>query len=1327
MGRLGVAAVLLAALALVLAAMFAPRVAHAAETYGTDANGYTTVIPKDDAYGTTINLFDYWTTSDDESGRFDADGAFTADDINRGINRFGGTKDTWPIFSADNGGLHQLLFANNLYWLKYPTDRYPDGYYPWGWLEDLHSRSKDVNLNSGDSPQSGMVKNTLNAAGYPELQANESIGLAQDEDLNYLFDESDVDSGQAGKKAFSDVKGLLDVDDDGYYNYDSTKNFASFDEASNRFTIYAGAAVKPNNAASSPGQFFPFNTAEQVYSAKGDGTAQNTPSQSFSAANAKANHYFGLTMDTRFQQPENGEVKNSSGSMVPMTYEFTGDDDVWVYVDGVLVGDLGGVHKAMSLKIDFQTGAISVNGASDGTLRSKFSAAGKDADTKWAANTFATGTYHTLKFFYMERGNSDSNMSLKFNLMTVPTSDVIKVDQNGAVLPGVGFELYAANADHTPKSDQPLASGTTNQYGELELLDSAGRPISFDEQYNGGQGDFNQYYNLVETNVPAGYSKLVNEIHLKYELDKNDATGTRGVLYQDPDYSDPASNVWNTGSLAMPKEIVSAKNDVRDGDDASKSYTYDELEQGTLFAMVFRKDVSTGEWHAVTGGNQVDGWDVSEAIKGQRQNVVDAFKGSADAQQRVFKLKPSGALELSLEDLPGTITDYSYWQAGQGNPNGGTYDVAFYYSESASVEGITAANTHLLSDDSFSHAFSVKLYVSNTRNELFVQKVDEEGRPVPGAQFGLFSADQVNVGTDGSVTVPDGTAPKATATTADLSKAKGDLLNLAGGGVFGAPRPGESTSDSASAYDDVDIESGVYYVKELAAPSQYVLNETVTKVIVDDNGVYADAGTATDGVRVVRGVGNLVRPLTEFASGTTNDTLRWITSRATRVTVDSNNKIGFGAWDNQGSLYMGTVTDGSDANGANVPGVLRLERDSNGALVQADANSRTHLDRKEATGSAIAYGPLGGDGSGNQTVFATDEGWMTIATTQDKRPDGASTAPSRTELGETRLSSIVTGSALIQVTNKYVTPGDLVVKKVVELPGGLDVGSSSFADAKFEFTLTFADASGAALPADRTFQYQVFDVAADGTETPATGDGTTGTVASGGVVALGHDQTVHVSGLPVGTAYTVTETAAEGFSTTAKDSAGGTGTTDASGNVAIAGSIPGSDDVTVTFTNTHERGLKIHKEDEHGSALTGAKFTVSSAEPANLGYTQEREVLAHGDQAYATFDGLVNGATYTIEETYVPTGYTKMRPNRTLTISADGGTVTITGDDGATTARVSPDADGDLSITIQNTRVPDLPQAGGFGNAPLFAAGFAVMAGATLLLSSARVDSRRGR
>lgn len=73
---------------------------------------------------------------------------------------------------------------------------------------------------------------------------------------------------------------------------------------------------------------------------------------------AKLNHHLGMSMEVEFYQPDGGEIELADGTMQPMQFEFAGDDDVWLFIDDVLVADLGGFHDPMSFTIDFSTGKI---------------------------------------------------------------------------------------------------------------------------------------------------------------------------------------------------------------------------------------------------------------------------------------------------------------------------------------------------------------------------------------------------------------------------------------------------------------------------------------------------------------------------------------------------------------------------------------------------------------------------------------------------------------------------------------------------------------------------------------------------------------------------------------------------------------------------------------------------------------------------------------------------------------------------------------------------------------------------------------------------------
>ena len=123
-------------------------------------------------------------------------------------------------------------------------------------------------------------------------------------------------------------------------------------------------------------------------------------------------------MSADFLQPEGGKVNGND-----MIFEFSGDDDVWVYVDGVLVLDIGGIHNAISGSINFATGAVKVGKQTDTNLKTLFENANADT-SDYKGNKFADYTGHTINFYYLERGKGASNCHLKFNLTTMPEGTV---------------------------------------------------------------------------------------------------------------------------------------------------------------------------------------------------------------------------------------------------------------------------------------------------------------------------------------------------------------------------------------------------------------------------------------------------------------------------------------------------------------------------------------------------------------------------------------------------------------------------------------------------------------------------------------------------------------------------------------------------------------------------------------------------------------------------------------------------------------------------------------------------------------------------------------
>lgn len=216
----------------------------------------------------------------------------------------------------------------------------------------------------------------------------------------------------------------------GTYSYDSDKNYAYYDIDATRnteknFIVYARNKYKgggKRNVAS----FMP-------YSSWDDDTDQNKFS-------------FGMMISFEFLQPKNGRIKGQD-----MVFSFSGDDDVWVFIDNKLVLDLGGVHERATGSINFANGEVYVNNQSNPTLRSVFNS---DSDT------FADYTSHSLKLFYMERGRGDSNCSIKFNLPPRPTNsiEIVKslANSDKEKYTSTDFQFKAYLEDEEDRNQEPV-------------------------------------------------------------------------------------------------------------------------------------------------------------------------------------------------------------------------------------------------------------------------------------------------------------------------------------------------------------------------------------------------------------------------------------------------------------------------------------------------------------------------------------------------------------------------------------------------------------------------------------------------------------------------------------------------------------------------------------------------------------------------------------------------------------------------------------------------------------------------------------------------------
>lgn len=988
--------------------------------------------------GTTVNLFDYWVVDGDN-------------DSSKNINNDN---------KNDNTGInkdHQLKFNGGA--------------------------GSGINKWTGRSGIGGFgrlqfVKNTL-VNGYPSIKAGtytsyNTSGTYTDESLAYLFNN---DSQVNGKAVYNNVQGLFQLKD-GYYVYDSygkSGNYAAYNFTTNSFNVYDKAGVyKDSVIDANRGQFFPFDSADKVFEER---NGQLSPIGITDGTNDKLNHHFGMSMTTEFVQPAGGKTTDNND----MVFEFSGDDDVWVYIDGVLVGDLGGIHEKATLEINFANGEVKVGhvDGANGTkkeiektnIKAKFEDAGADT-TNFSGNTFCNSTKHTLSFFYLERGAGASNMSLKFNLTTLPSSEVEKVDQNGKAVQGATFALYRSDADWNEQG-KAIAQGTTDDKGRLVLLKPDRSVLSFDEEH----ADRHDYFVLKEVGLPAGYrSSLTSsttatpgELHLQY---KQAATSGSGGVVVAPQTtvttadgkSWTGSRMWLNGGYLAAKETISLDKDTQDNKGNA-------ISSGTTFAVVLKltgaseDHTSEDAWTAVTG-NPLNGYKLCSA-----HGIAGAVEAAKSADTSVFDVDTKGDYVVTVRSLPGDIEKYAAMMADKSKAE---YTVAVYHTTASSLARATIDNTSMVQYQTINRQFSTVIHLTNVQNRLFVQKVDDLGKPVNGATFELYQAKDV------AGDSPSTYAIKSRATPYDTVQANGMSYpyEIKGAACF--------PIDSAN---HAPLIKGVYYLRESVGPDGYEINNTITKVIVDDSGVYVDAGDTDDGVRSMSGPGSLIASLAQFGSPDAIDnTLTHIKGKLQSATVDAS----------------GNLTWGQENTAEGVTPSL------------ADKMMHMRYDKTtQRTKSVLRYVEDGGPRNGQLAIIYADTGINRMALYQeDDSTYIGDASKTRTDLGTLQLNHLFTTATAVQYTDRRVAR--LQVTKTVTADNGLTAPTkdANGNDLTFTFKFTLPDS-------EEGYEARVFD--ANGKSM-----GNSFTLKNGDTHSIKAGETIRVYDLKKDDSYSVSELTTKG-------------------------------------------------------------------------------------------------------------------------------------------------------------------------------------------------------
>lgn len=310
-----------------------------------------------------------------------------------------------------------------------------------------------------------------------------------------------------------------------YYTFDSARESVYYrtDANGEGYLEDVGTDSKSMNVNSNSGTsdisttygYFPFN-------------------EDSASKNAKTYDYgFGTKLEFQFKLNNNGDVDSAygtNGKAAPTIFKFSGDDDVWVFIDGKLVLDLGGSHGQVQGAINFSSD-LSGTAQYPSTVKGATVSATVPANSIWVSDTKATagtstpydlsslnlqdGKKHTLTLYYMERGMWESNMMIQFNMSIEKTLTVKKDWKNydgSDLADSKKTTVYAAVKRSLPDGTAEFVNltGSTATDGSRYLipLTSANQwtqTFSVDEYKNGAEKkDENKYtYYLYEVQVDS--------------------------------------------------------------------------------------------------------------------------------------------------------------------------------------------------------------------------------------------------------------------------------------------------------------------------------------------------------------------------------------------------------------------------------------------------------------------------------------------------------------------------------------------------------------------------------------------------------------------------------------------------------------------------------------------------------------------------------------------------------------------------------------------------------------------------------------------------------
>lgn len=269
------------------------------------------------------------------------------------------------------------------------------------------------NNKYGQYTYSGLVESTLTA----------------NKDITFTKPDGGIFNSDATVKDIYTGVEMPFVYENGTYTFDASQNGVYF---------YADS-TQGSTAVQSNGRLY-FNEGKPQSNGGNYGDGSTTvwmPFNSTQSINGEANcdYHFGMRTTIPFTMTANGKMNPNDNESEDITFNFSGDDDVWIFIDGQLVIDLGGIHNRLDATINFAENTWGISESNTSTVAvadyngvAISGALFNDGDTSGTLNqtreTFAATDSHELTIFYLERGAGSSNCKIQFNL---PMKDVVSV------------------------------------------------------------------------------------------------------------------------------------------------------------------------------------------------------------------------------------------------------------------------------------------------------------------------------------------------------------------------------------------------------------------------------------------------------------------------------------------------------------------------------------------------------------------------------------------------------------------------------------------------------------------------------------------------------------------------------------------------------------------------------------------------------------------------------------------------------------------------------------------------------------------------------------